>query len=42
MDDEDRAELDESYRHICALRDEVIVAGLIPPVAEWSSYNRYI
>ncbi|MCX6361200.1 MAG: malate dehydrogenase [Armatimonadetes bacterium] len=42
MDDEDRAELDESYRHICALRDEVIAAGLIPPVAEWSSHNRYL
>ncbi len=42
MDDEDRAELDESYRHICALRDEVIAAGLIPPVAAWTNHNRYL
>lgn len=38
-DDEDVAALQDSYRHLCSLRDEVIRAGLLPPVADWTSLN---
>jgi malate dehydrogenase len=31
--------LKQSYKHLCALRDELITAGVIPPVAEWNSIN---
>ena len=36
---EEMAELDASYKHLTALRDEVIKMGLIPPVAEWKNLN---
>ena len=36
---EEERELDESYRHLCTLRDEVIEMGVLPPVAEWSRLN---
>lgn len=36
---EEMAELDASYKHLCALRDEVIEMGVMPPVAEWSTIN---
>lgn len=38
-DDEDMAALQKSYQHVTKLRDEVIAAGIIPPVAEWKSLN---
>jgi malate dehydrogenase len=38
-DAEDTAALAESYRHLCALRDEVIAAGVLPPVSEWPEVN---
>jgi malate dehydrogenase len=38
-DAEDLAALKTSYDHVCALRDEVIAAGILPPVAEWRRYN---
>ncbi len=38
-DEEDTAALQDSYSHICALRDEVIRAGLLPPVGEWGAIN---
>jgi len=31
--------LDKSYEHLCALRDEVIAMGVLPPVAEWNKLN---
>ncbi|MDE7343283.1 MAG: malate dehydrogenase, partial [Muribaculaceae bacterium] len=34
--------LDESYKHLCALRDEVISLGVMPPIADWSKYNPYL
>lgn len=37
--DAEMAELDQSYRHLCALRDEVIALGIMPPVADWGKYN---
>lgn len=33
------AELDKSYQHLCALRDEVIAMGVMPPIAEWGKLN---
>ena len=38
-DAEDMAALQDSYEHLCKLRDEIIAAGLLPPVAEWRSVN---
>lgn len=39
--DEEKA-LEESYKHLCALRDEVIELGVMPPISEWSKYNPYL
>lgn len=36
---EEKAELDQSYHHLCKLRDEVIAMGVLPPVADWHSLN---
>jgi malate dehydrogenase len=38
-DAEDMAALQNSYQHVAKLRDEVIAAGILPPVTEWSSLN---
>lgn len=38
----EQAELDKSYRHLCALRDEVIALGVMPPVSEWGKLNPYL
>ncbi len=37
--EEDMAALRDSYHHLCKLRDEIVEAGLLPPVAEWSTVN---
>ncbi len=36
---EEHKELDQSYHHLCTLRDEVISLGIIPPISEWSAIN---
>ncbi|MDO4319527.1 MAG: malate dehydrogenase [Bacteroidales bacterium] len=36
---EEQKELDQSYHHLCKLRDEVIAMGVLPPVSEWSALN---
>lgn len=36
---EERKELDQSYHHLCKLRDEVISLGIIPPIKEWKQIN---
>lgn len=36
---EEIAELDASYKHLTALRDQVIEMGIIPAVAEWGTVN---
>ncbi|MDE6217768.1 MAG: malate dehydrogenase, partial [Muribaculaceae bacterium] len=36
---EEEKELEKSYEHLCALRDEVIAMGVIPPISEWDSIN---
>lgn len=37
--DADMEALRESYRHLVKLRDEVIEAGILPPVSEWTKHN---
>lgn len=36
---EEEAKLQESYKHLCALRDEVIEMGVLPPIDQWHSIN---
>ena len=36
---EEQKELDQSYHHLCKLRDEVIEMGVLPPIADWSKLN---
>lgn len=36
---DEKKELDQSYHHLCKLRDEVISLGIIPPIKDWSSIN---
>ncbi len=38
-DAEDMAALQDSYVHLCSMRDEIIAEGLLPPVSEWRSVN---
>lgn len=38
-DADDMAALQESYKHITGLRDQVIAAGILPPVSEWKKVN---
>ena len=33
------ADLQASYEHLCAMRDEIIELGIIPPVSEWKKLN---
>ena len=35
----EQEELEKSYEHLCALRDEVIAMGVLPPVSEWNKLN---
>jgi len=41
-DAEDMAALRDSYVHLCNLRDEVIAAGILPPVSQWRRLNPYL
>ncbi len=36
---EEEAALEKSYKHLCALRDEVIAMGVLPPISEWHALN---
>jgi len=36
---EEMAALDASYGHLCAMRDEIVSLGIVPPVAEWKKAN---
>lgn len=38
----EQKELDESYKHLCTLRDEVIEMGVLPPIADWHQLNHNI
>lgn len=39
---EEENELEQSYKHLCALRDEVISLGIMPPISEWGKINPYL
>ena len=36
---EEMKTLEESYKHLCALRDEVISLGVLPPIDQWHALN---
>lgn len=36
---EEHKELEQSYHHLCHLRDEVISLGIIPPISQWHDLN---
>ena len=36
---EEEKELNQSYKHLCALRDEVIELGIMPPISDWNKIN---
>lgn len=36
---EENAELEQSYKHLCTLRDEVIALGIMPPIDKWAELN---
>lgn len=39
---EEEKELEQSYKHLCTLRDEVISMGVMPPIEKWGEYNPYL
>ena len=39
---EEERELEQSYKHLCTLRDEVIAMGVMPPIDKWSELNPYL
>ncbi len=36
---EEHKALEQSYHHLCKLRDEVISLGIIPPIDKWHDIN---
>jgi len=36
---QEEQDLEKSYRHLCALRDEVISLGIMPPIDQWGKLN---
>lgn len=38
----EEAELEQSYKHLCTLRDEVIAMGVMPPIDKWAELNPYL
>ncbi len=36
---EEKQELEDSYKHLCKLRDEVIEMGVLPPIDKWHELN---
>ena len=36
---EEKKELEQSYHHLCHLRDEVIEMGVLPPIKDWKELN---
>ncbi len=39
---QEAAELEQSYKHLCTLRDEVIALGIMPPIEKWGELNPYL
>ena len=36
---DENAKLDQSYEHLCKMRDELVTLNIVPPVSEWSKIN---
>jgi malate dehydrogenase len=36
---DENAKLDQSYEHLCKMRDELVTLNIVPPIAEWSKIN---
>ena len=36
---EELAKLDQSYEHLCKMRDELVTLNIVPPISEWSKIN---
>ena len=36
---EEMAKLDQSYEHLCKMRDELVTLNIVPPISEWSKIN---
>ena len=36
---EENAKLDQSYEHLCKMRDELVTLNIVPPIAGWSKIN---
>lgn len=37
--EQEMASLDDSYQHLCHMRDELVDLGIVPPISEWSKLN---
>lgn len=35
----ENAKLDQSYQHLCKMRDELVTLGIVPAISEWSKIN---
>ena len=35
----ENAKLDQSYEHLCKMRDELVTLNIVPPISEWSKIN---
>jgi len=36
---EEMAKLDQSYEHLCHMRDELVTLNIVPPISEWNKIN---
>ncbi|MBR1415755.1 MAG: malate dehydrogenase [Prevotella sp.] len=36
---EENAKLDQSYEHLCKMRDELVTLNIVPPISEWTKIN---
>ncbi len=36
---DENAKLDQSYEHLCKMRDELVTLNIVPPVSEWNKIN---
>jgi malate dehydrogenase len=36
---EENAKLDQSYEHLCKMRDELVTLGIVPEISKWNEIN---
>ncbi len=39
LSEDEKNALDDSYKHLCKMRDEVISMGVLPAIEDWKKYN---